>query len=105
VAWGRGISFLRSGLVVRVMFCFLWCAVGVVGEASGLINLEQLYSHTGNNLLGGLSELMTTCVDRSFSDSLVFSLFFRSGEISFSVCHWHSLLSTTILAAGVRWLF
>jgi hypothetical protein len=77
----------------------------VVGAAFGLINLPQLYSHTGNDLLGGLSELMTTCVDRSFNDSLVFLPFFRSGKINFSVCRWHSLLSTTILAARVRWLF
>jgi hypothetical protein len=30
-------------------------------------------------------------------DSLVFSPFFRSGEIHFSFCHWPSL------AAGARW--
>jgi len=34
---------------------------------------------------------------------LVFSLFFRYGEISFSVCRRHSLLSAMALASGVRW--
>jgi hypothetical protein len=36
---------------------------------------------------------------------MVFSLFFRSGEISFSVCHWRSWLSTTALAVGARCFF
>jgi hypothetical protein len=61
----------------------------VVGAASGLINLHQLYSHTGDDLLGDVSELMATCDDRSF----------RSGEISFSMCQWRSFLSATTLTA------
>ena len=37
--------------------------------------------------------------------SLVFSPFFRSGEICFSVCRWRSWLFATALAAGARWFF
>jgi hypothetical protein len=37
--------------------------------------------------------------------SLVFSPFFRSGEIYFSTCHWRLSLSTTALGAGARWFF
>jgi hypothetical protein len=36
---------------------------------------------------------------------LVFSSFFTSGEIGFSVYRQRSLLSTTILAAGAGWFF
>ena len=36
---------------------------------------------------------------------LFFSPFFRSDEISFSVCCWSSWLSTTALVAGARWFF
>jgi hypothetical protein len=53
--------FLRSGLVVRVRFYLLWSIVEVVEGASERINLHQLYSHTGDNLLGSVSELMATC--------------------------------------------
>jgi hypothetical protein len=38
-------------------------------------------------------------------DSLIFSPVFRSSEISFSVCHRHSWLSATALAAEARWFF
>jgi hypothetical protein len=34
---------------------------------------------------------------------MVFSLFFKSGEISFLVYHRRSSLSTTTLAVGTRW--
>ena len=36
--------------------------------------------------------------------SLVFSLSFRSGEISFLVCRWHSWFAMAP-AAGARWFF
>jgi hypothetical protein len=61
----EGASFLRAGLVVMVRFCVLWCIVGAVGTLFGRINLLQLYSHTNNDLLGDVSELMETCTDRS----------------------------------------
>jgi hypothetical protein len=32
----------------------------------GRINLPHLYSHTGDDLLGGISEVMETCVVWSF---------------------------------------
>jgi hypothetical protein len=60
-AGGKGISFLRSGLVVRVRICFSWRVVGMVGVASGRINLPQLYSHIGDDLQGNALELMATC--------------------------------------------
>jgi hypothetical protein len=66
VTGGRGISFLHSGLVVRVRFCLSWRNIGMVGAASGWINLPQLYSHIGDDLQGGASELMAMCADRSF---------------------------------------
>ena len=38
--------------------------------------------------------------------SSVFSSFFSSGEISFSLCRWRSwFFATTTLAAGARWFF
>jgi hypothetical protein len=40
---GRGTSFLRSGLVVRVRFYLLWSVVGMVGAAFCRINLPQIY--------------------------------------------------------------
>jgi hypothetical protein len=54
--------FLR--LVVRVKICLLWCVVGVVGAASERIDLPHLYSHTGDDLYGGVSEVMATCTVR-----------------------------------------
>jgi hypothetical protein len=59
----RGVSFLR---VVRVRACLLWWVVGVLGAMSGKIKLSQLHSHTGGDLCGGVSELMTTCTGWSF---------------------------------------
>ena len=43
-----------------------WCTDGVVGAAPGRINLLQLHSHTGGVFYGGVSELMASCVCRSF---------------------------------------
>jgi hypothetical protein len=63
-AGGTGTSFLR--LVVRVRVFLLWCAIGVVGVAPERINLPHLYSHTGDDLHGGISEVMATCVVWSF---------------------------------------
>jgi hypothetical protein len=68
--WGGGIRSLRS--VVRFWFCRSWSAVGVVGAASGRINLPQLHSHTGGVLHGGVSELMASC-DCRFLGSAAFS--------------------------------
>jgi hypothetical protein len=51
---GRGTSFICFGLVVRV--CLLWCVLEVVGAASGQIYLHKLYSHTGDDLHGGVLE-------------------------------------------------
>jgi hypothetical protein len=83
----------------------LWSVVGVVGAAFGRIILPQLYSRTGNGLLGCVSELMVMCVDRSVMiGSLFFSPFFIPGEINFLVCRWH-LLSVVALSAGARWFF
>ena len=59
----EGIRFPRS--VVRVLYCRSWCVVGVVGAASGRINLPQIHSHTSGVLHGGVSELMALCVCRS----------------------------------------
>jgi hypothetical protein len=80
---GGGTSFLRSGLVVRVSFCLLWCVVGVVGAASGEINLPQLHSHTGGDLHGGVSELLATCACRSFRSAAWSSR--RSSDLARSV--------------------
>jgi hypothetical protein len=54
----RGTSFLC--FVGRVRACLLWCVIGMVGAASGQINLSQLHSHTGGDLHGGISKLMAT---------------------------------------------
>jgi hypothetical protein len=57
-AGGRGTPFLHFGLLVRVWFCFVWHIVGIVGATSRRINLPQLYSHIGDDLQGGISELI-----------------------------------------------
>jgi hypothetical protein len=62
----------------------VWNVVRVVRAASGLINLPQLYSRTGDDLLGGVSELMAICVDRSFKSSAWSSRRSSDLEISFS---------------------
>jgi hypothetical protein len=66
---GEGTSVLRSGLIVRVRFCLLRCVVRVVGATSEQINLPQLYSHTDDDLHGGVSGLMTKCGARSFGSA------------------------------------
>jgi len=43
----------------------------VVGAAPGRINLPQLHSHTGGVLHGGVSELMGSCVCRSFRSAVL----------------------------------
>ena len=53
------------------------------GAASGRINLSQLYSHTGDDLHGGASELMATCVVRSFRSAAWSSR--RSSDLARSV--------------------
>jgi hypothetical protein len=63
-AGGRRTLFLH--LVVTVRVCLLWCAVGVVGVAPERINLLHLYSHIGDHLHDGVSEVMATCVVQSF---------------------------------------
>ena len=63
------------------------------GGSDGRVNKSAflLYSHTGVV---------------SHIGSLVISPFFRSGEISFSLCRWRSwFFATTTLAAGARWFF
>jgi hypothetical protein len=65
-AGGRGISFLRCGLVIRIRFYLFWRVVGIVRAAFGWINLPQLYSHVGDGLQGGVSELMATCAGWPF---------------------------------------
>jgi hypothetical protein len=39
----------------------LWCAVGVVGAVPGRKNLPHIYSHTSDDLYGGISEVMAMC--------------------------------------------
>jgi hypothetical protein len=51
--------------VGRFRACLLWCVNGMVGAAPGQINMHQLHYHTGGNLHGYVSELMTTCACRS----------------------------------------
>jgi hypothetical protein len=84
---GRGTSFLCS--VVRVRACILWCIFGLMGVAPVQINLPQLHN--------SISKLIATCAYQSFN-SLVFSLFFRSGEFYVSTCHRCS--SFSMAAAG-----
>ena len=43
-----------------------WYAVGVVGAAPRRINLPQHHSHSYGVLNGGVSELLASCVSRSF---------------------------------------
>ena len=42
-----------------------------MGAVSGRINLPQLHSHTGGALHGGVSELMASCVCRSFRSAVL----------------------------------
>jgi hypothetical protein len=74
-----------------VRFYLLRCVIGVVGAAIRLINLPQLYSHIGDDLLGGMETMLIGPSDRQ----MVLSSFFHSSEISFSVCRSHSLLFAT----------
>jgi hypothetical protein len=50
----------------RVRVCLLWCAVGMVAAAPERRNMPCLYSHTGDDLHGGVSEVRAMWVVRSF---------------------------------------
>jgi hypothetical protein len=63
----KGTLFLC--LVVRVRVCLLWCNVGVAGAVARRINLPHLHSHTGDDLHGGVSQVMATCADRFFKSA------------------------------------
>jgi hypothetical protein len=58
---GGGTSFLCFGLVVRGCCC---ASLGVVGAS--ILKSFATHSHTGDNLHGGVSKLMSTCACRSF---------------------------------------
>jgi hypothetical protein len=90
IVGGRGTLFLR--LVVRVRIYLLWCAIAMVGAALERINLPLLYSHTGDNLHGGASEVMETCVVRTFRSATWSSR--RSSDLARSVSR---------CVAGLRW--
>jgi hypothetical protein len=69
------------------------------------INLSQIYSHIGE-FHGKISRFGgNMCWSTLETDSLVFMLFFKFGEISFSAPRCCSLLSTAALGAGARWIF
>ena len=70
-------------LVGRVWVFLLWCVVGVVGAASGQINMPQLYSHTGGDLHGGVSELMAMFACWSFRSTAWSSR--RSSDLARSI--------------------
>jgi hypothetical protein len=56
--WLQGVGIWSLRYVVRVWFRRSWSVVGVVGAASGRINLPQLHSRTDGVIHGGVSELM-----------------------------------------------
>jgi hypothetical protein len=73
---------------------------------SGHINPPQLYSHTDENLHGGVSKLMAVCARRPFR--LVACSSRRSSNLArsfFSCVASFCRLSTTVLRARARWMF